>query len=460
MASYLLKRLLLAIPVLWLIATIIFLLSKTMPGTYGSEQLQQGDPGYYSKGDADAREKAYRQFLKATGQDLPLFYFSVSSQVVPDTLYRIYPVRDQEFVKRLGWLYGDAAHAAIFYKSLKEIEQSTSPAQRKQLQPYLQIIYQHTQPAALQEAVQAMELLIPADLLARTRLQDHTAALLSGRSRYAYLLPSWHWHGTDNQYHLWARSLLTGDMGTSLRDSRPVARVLLDAIGNTWWLLLISMVAATLLSMEMALLMVRQSGRKWRKGLLPFLFLLDSIPVFVLAMVLLVLLASPAFLQLFPVYGMGYYSPVPLTWFQAISQWLQFMALPMLCLVLVNLPYLTNQFYHALAAVASQDYIRTARAKGLSEGAVIRKHMLRNALLPVITLLSDFLPALVAGAVIIETIFAIPGIGRLLIDSVLARDYPVIVGIVIIIAVFKLLAHLLSDLLYALADPRIRHTAS
>jgi peptide/nickel transport system permease protein len=176
--------------------------------------------------------------------------------------------------------------------------------------------------------------------------------------------------------------------------------------------------------------------------------------------VLLVLLASPAFLQLFPVYGMGYYSPVSLTWFQAISQWLQFMALPMLCLVLANLPYLTNQFYHALAAVASQDYIRTARAKGLSEGAVIRKHMLRNALLPVITLLSDFLPALVAGAVIIETIFAIPGIGRLLIDSVLARDYPVIVGIVIIIAVFKLLAHLLSDMLYALADPRIRHTAS
>jgi peptide/nickel transport system permease protein len=157
---------------------------------------------------------------------------------------------------------------------------------------------------------------------------------------------------------------------------------------------------------------------------------------------------------------MGYFSETKLTWFQARSQWLQFMALPMLCLVLANLPYLTNQFYHALSGTANQDYIRTARAKGLSENNVIRRHMLRNALLPVITLLSDFLPALVAGAVIIETIFAIPGIGRLLIDSVMARDYPVLVGIVVMVAVFKQLAHLFADLLYAMADPRIRHATA
>ncbi|EJF08824.1 ABC transporter permease [Pontibacter sp. BAB1700] len=254
--------------------------------------------------------------------------------------------------------------------------------------------------------------------------------------------------------------MLKGSLGTSLRDGRPVTTVLGEAVGNTWWLLLASIVVAALLALEMAILMIRRSGRIWRSTLLPSLFLLDSVPLFVLAMLLLVLLASPAFLQLFPVYGMGYYSVSDQNWLQQMGQWLQFMALPMLCLVLANLPYLTNQFYQAMAGVAGQDYIRTARAKGLSEHRVIRRHMLRNALLPVITLLSDYLPALVAGAVIVETIFAIPGVGRLLVETVLARDYPVIVGIVVIAAVFRLISHLMSDLLYALADPRIRAHAS
>lgn len=253
--------------------------------------------------------------------------------------------------------------------------------------------------------------------------------------------------------------MVKGNWGISLRDGRPVSHVLYEAIVNTWWLLLASMIIASLLAIELALLMVRRKGRKWRRITLPSLFLLDSVPVFVLAILLLVLLASPAFLQLFPVYGMGYHTASELSLSERFSQRLQYMALPMICLVLANLPYLTNQFYQALKTSYGQDYTRTAYAKGLSEPLVIRRHLLRNALLPVITLLSDFLPALVAGAVIIETIFAIPGVGRLLVDAVLARDYPVIVGIVVIIALFKLLSHLLADLLYHVADPRLRHLA-
>lgn len=460
MARYLLRRLLLAIPVLWLIATAIFLLSKMMPGAYGSEHLRQTEGSYYSKGDAESRSKAYRQFLRDTGQDLPLFYFSITPSPEPDTLNRVYPEHDRQLLRSLSWRYGDAAQAALFFRSLKQVEQEATPTQRRQLQPYLLTIQQHTKPSDLRASLQGMRGVIPEDQPAYTSLTAHADRLTENKAKYSYLIPVWQWHGTDNQYHQWLSDLLNGGLGISLRDGRPVASVLFEAIGNTWWLLLFSVCMAALLSMELALLMVRQTGSKWRQVILPTLFLLDSVPLFVLAMLLLVLLASPAFLQLFPVYGMGYYSSTTQSWLQASSEWLQFMALPMLCLVLANLPYLTNQFYHAVASVAGQDYIRTARAKGLSEGKVIRKHMLRNALLPVITLLSDFLPALVAGAVIIETIFAIPGIGRLLIDAVLARDYPVIVGIVVIVAVFKLLAHLLSDLLYATADPRIRHAAA
>ncbi|MBD1395885.1 ABC transporter permease [Pontibacter sp. JH31] len=460
MGPYLLKRLLLVIPALWLIASLVFLLSKLMPGTYGSQQLQQSDAGYYSKGDPESREKAFRQYLRKTGQDLPLFYFSVTSLPEPDTLHLIYPETERLFLKRMAWLYGDWTLVSAFYSSLQQLEGSLTATERKSIQPHMHALYQHTRSEQLSSAVDSIASTLAASTDPLRRLQASTHTLLDTREEYAYVLPDFRWHGPDNQYHHWMRHLFEGELGTSYRDGRPVVALLVEAIGNTWWLMFISMGLATLISLELAMLMVRRHGRIWRRSVLPALFFLDSIPLFVLAMLLLVLLASPAFLQLFPVYGMGYYTEVSLSWLQAMNQWLLFMALPMVCLVLANLPYLTNQFYHALAGTASQDYTRTARAKGLSESGVIRRHMLRNALLPIITLLSDFLPALVAGAVIIETIFAIPGIGRLLIDSVMARDYPVMVGIVVLVALFKLLAHLLSDLLYALADPRIRHTAA
>ncbi|WP_299708254.1 ABC transporter permease [uncultured Pontibacter sp.] len=461
MATSLLKRLLLATLVLWSIATAVFLISKVMPGTYGSEQLNQADPGYYSRGDATVLDRAYREFLRSTNQDLPLFYFSVASGATPDTLHRVFPMRDRLFLERLALRYGDPRQATLFFRNLKGFETAIAEQQRTILQPYLYAIYQHTQPVQLQHALQALDTLplAPTSDTQKQRMLADGYTLLNTSIKHRYLQPAFQWHGLSNQYHLWFSGMAKGNWGISLRDGRPVAQVLYEAIGNTWWLLLASMVFASLLAMELALLMIRRAGRKWRQITLPFLFLLDSIPVFVLAILLLVLLASPAFLQLFPVYGMGYHTASEPNLFARMSQWLQYMALPMISLVLVNLPYLTNQFYHALKAVSEQDYIRTARAKGLSESAVIRRHMLRNALLPVITLLSDFLPALVAGAVIIETIFAIPGVGRLLIDSVLARDYPVIVGIVVVIALFKLLSHLLADLLYHVADPRLRQAA-
>lgn len=459
MATHLLRRLLLAALVLWCIATAVLLFSIMMPGAYGSEQFNQTDAGYYSKGDAAARERSYRAFLRSTRQDLPLFYFSITSGATPDTLHRVFPERDRLFLERLALQYGDPEQANAFFRTLKEFESSITEQERTIVQPYLYSIYQHTRPAQLQHAVQALDVRALSSPKSLERLAAQAHILLSTPQNHSYLRPSFEWHGTSNQYHHWLAGMVKGNWGISLRDGRPVSHVLYEAIVNTWWLLLASMIIASLLAIELALLMVRRKGRKWRRITLPSLFLLDSVPVFVLAILLLVLLASPAFLQLFPVYGMGYHTASELSLSERFSQRLQYMALPMICLVLANLPYLTNQFYQALKTSYGQDYTRTAYAKGLSEPLVIRRHLLRNALLPVITLLSDFLPALVAGAVIIETIFAIPGVGRLLVDAVLARDYPVIVGIVVIIALFKLLSHLLADLLYHVVDPRLRHLA-
>jgi peptide/nickel transport system permease protein len=148
--------------------------------------------------------------------------------------------------------------------------------------------------------------------------------------------------------------------------------------------------------------------------------------------------------------------PDTASWLEVLSIRLYHLVIPVLCLTLGNIPYVGSQLYTAMREVTYSDFIQTARAKGVAEGVVVRKHILKNSLLPLITLFSGFIPALLGGAVVIEVIFAIPGMGQLLVDSVLARDYPVILGIVLVMALAKILAHIIADVLYYLADPRIR----
>ncbi|MER2997176.1 ABC transporter permease [Pontibacter populi] len=362
MLRLLTSRLLYAVPIVWLMVSAIFLLSRILPGTFG-EQLFTDDAAFYSKGSQQQKTAAYEQLLKRTNQQLPLFYVG--------------------------------------------------------LEPI-------------------------------TKANANTG--------YTYLLPDFTWNGTHNQYHIWASEVLTGSFGASFASTRPVMEVITEAAGNTIWIIGSSMLVTIALALVLGVAMVRWQNAKWPSWLLSFLIVLDCFPLFVLTLLLLLLLANPDVLQLFPVFGLGYSSVVNQNGITVLLYQFPYLVLPILCLVLANLPYLTNQFYSSLAGTMQAGYIKTARAKGLRAQKVITGHALRNALLPVITILSDMLPALVAGTGIIEIIFAIPGIGRLLINSVVARDFPVIVGIVVVIAIFKMVSHVIADVLYALADPRIRNS--
>ncbi|QNP54082.1 ABC transporter permease [Hymenobacter qilianensis] len=143
-------------------------------------------------------------------------------------------------------------------------------------------------------------------------------------------------------------------------------------------------------------------------------------------------------------------------WNVQIGSYLYYSALPLASLVLVKLPSLVVQLYDALRHELGANYATTARAKGLSGYQVATRHALRNAMLPIIALLTDLLPALVAGAVVVEVIFALPGMGRLLADAAAAHDFPVLVGGVLLVAVMRLLGLVVADMLYFLTDPRIR----
>jgi peptide/nickel transport system permease protein len=185
-------------------------------------------------------------------------------------------------------------------------------------------------------------------------------------------------------------------------------------------------------------------------------FFLYSLPSFWVAMLLIMLFGGGDFWDIFPVFGIssiGSESMGPLAW---LLDRLWHLVLPIVCLTYGGLAYLSRLTRASMLEVIREDYVRTARAKGLSERVVIFKHAFRNALLPLITLFAFLLPSMFGGSVIIESIFSVPGMGQLGFEAVLSRDYPVIMAITTISAFLTLAGLLISDVLYAALDPRIK----
>lgn len=268
---------------------------------------------------------------------------------------------------------------------------------------------------------------------------------------------AWQWHGPRNQYHRWLTALLRGNLGTSFRTNEPVASRLGRALALTLPFTGTAVVLTVLLSVLLALRMA--AAPAWAASVRTMLVAMHSLPLFMVALALLLVFANPEVLAWFPAYGLdqpdGYGNDAG----NALGRYLPYLVLPVTALVLAAIPELTLQLEAALARELAQPYAATARAKGLSVAAVIRRHALRNAALPTLAQVAELLPAMVAGAVAVEVVFALPGMGRLLAEAATARDYPVLIGGVLLIGATRLLGLLLADLLYSRADPRIQWQA-
>ena len=314
-------------------------------------------------------------------------------------------------------------------------------------------------------ADQALQLLVPdpsEQLAAPTSLAPTSAARAALRHRLGLDLPvfyvgrtaggAWAWHGVPNQYHHWLLGLGHGNLGTSFRSGEPVAQRLGQALSFTVPVTSVAAVLATLAALLLAQRLA--AGPRWAAAVRATLVALHALPLFVLALGLLLLFANPEVLDWFPVSGSDTGAHLSL-----LGLWTNYgphLVLPVAALVLAALPDLTLQLEAALARELTRPYVATARAKGLAMPAVIRRHALRNALLPTLGQLAELLPALVAGAVAVEVVFALPGMGRLLAEAAATRDYPVLVGGVLLLGTARLLALLLADLSYSWTDPRIR----
>ncbi len=266
-------------------------------------------------------------------------------------------------------------------------------------------------------------------------------------------------YGLDKPLHvqflLWAKRVVTLDFGESYRDHRPVIAKIGEALPITLALNIITILVIYLISVPIgAYSALRPRGLLDRASTV-FFMALYSLPSFWVAMMLIVLLAGGDYLNIFPLTGIISQGTDALPWYGWVANVSWHMVLPVVCLTYGGFAFVSRFTRASMLEVIRQDYIRTARAKGLPEWKVAIKHALRNALIPLLTLMGTLLPALLGGSVIVEQIFSIPGMGRLGFESVLARDYPVIMAIATISAFLTLVSILLSDIMYAVVDPRI-----
>lgn len=256
------------------------------------------------------------------------------------------------------------------------------------------------------------------------------------------------------QYLYWSRDALVLDFGRSTIDRRPVLDLIAEKLPNTFELNLIAFLLAVLIGLPVGLWSATRSGRPLERGSAVFFFLLYSLPAFWVALLLMQFFSVRH--DILPLFGMSSDNAAALPGPRRLADHLMHLVLPVVTLAYAQTAIFARFTKSALTEVIRQDFITTARAKGAGEAIVLWRHALRNALIPLVTLLGLVIPSLISGSVIVETIFQWDGIGRLYFDSILARDYPTVLGLTVATAVVTLLASLVADVLYAIADPRIR----
>ena len=246
----------------------------------------------------------------------------------------------------------------------------------------------------------------------------------------------------------WYGSLVRGDLGQSIFLRRPVTEAILDRVEPTLLLTLLAVVVSVLLGVPAGVLSARYHGTATDQAFMTLALVGISIPGFLLGLVFV--LVFGVWLGWFPVAG---YSPLEYGWLRTLRS----LVLPAFALGLVQSALIARIARSAMLDVLREQFITAGRAKGLGEPAVVYKHALKNAMIPTVTIIGISFAVLLSGAIVIETVFNIPGLGRLVISAVLRRDYPVIQGVVLVIAGVYMLVNLLVDLSYVLFDPRVRY---
>ncbi|MCS6916151.1 MAG: ABC transporter permease [Chitinophagales bacterium] len=487
MLSYVLRRLLWFIPTLLIISLLGFYASVLAPGDPLQRLIGEEPDEYPTAGLRLLRDQERRQWIQRMGLDLPVFYLELVPLAFPDTLHRIYDRNERRAARY--WLlqsgsgdrvyrYRQALHQALLQAEMPPAEPDTSGAagQKMELRTGLRRLLTSHSKTETDILLNQLYGQSRSDTAIGQRVQavrDAYAALLNSSEHWKAYVPVVRFH-MPNQYHRWlfgdghwlsgsgateTRGVLRGDFGISYASHRPVSELLSGRIGWSVLFALLSTLLAYLISVPVGVHAAVRHGKRFDHLSSLILFVLNSMPSFWVGSLLILLLANPAVLALFPASGImpagGYPPDAGLLKRMLIS--LPYVVLPLIAYTYGSLAFLSRMTRQAMLEALHQDYVRTARAKGLPERLVIWRHAFRNSLLPLITVFSHVFPAAIGGSVVLETVFSIPGMGLEAVRAVTTQDFPVVVAVFTLAGLFSVTGFLVADLLYAVADPRIKY---
>jgi peptide/nickel transport system permease protein len=470
MFQYLLKRILLFIPTLIVVSWLAFGLSKLAPGDPVLSFLVNDPFGSISTpGDLTNAENACRQAARTLNLDKPAFYFSITPKAFPDTLYRI-PVRfRRQTLHQLTAQYGNWPQIEGYFNGIRGLEmkllalpgnvRNGSPSFKQSLRD----LYVLHEDGAIGNRLRDMagvlekDSLLAAALAPRfSTLQNKYLAVKAAATPGLLKIPAFRWHGFRNQYHIWFTRFLRGDFGISAYERMPAATKVKPAL---FWTLTINLAAIILafgVAIPIGVVSAARRGGRFDRTMSLGLFMLYSLPAFWVGTMLLIFFTTREYgMDFFAGPGLGQV-PASAAWWQKIWLASPHLLLPVLCIAYPALAFIARQMRGSMTEALQQDFVRTARAKGLPESTVIWRHAFRNALFPVITLIASVFPAAIAGSVAIEYIFNIPGMGWLMLNAILQKDWSIVFTVLMLGAVLTMVGMLVADVLYALADPRVR----
>lgn len=471
MFQYVIKRILIFLPTLFIISLLAFALSKVAPGdpveliTRGG--LQAGDAGQVA--DMLATERTYYETAERLGLHLPVFYGALSSAAYPDSLYKVVKKDQREMLSDLAAQYGNWQHISDYFQALKKVEYETfaippdsaNYSARRKVRSGVRDLFMATKDNKITRILTDVETAAQSDssmmgLLPHVQtLSNQYAAVKSEATPMNNYIPSLKWYGFNNQYHRWITNFFQGDFGFSYLDNRPISSKMWDALRWTLLLNLVAIVLAYLLSIPIGVSTANRKDTAYDRISTTLLFILYSLPSFWIGTLLIVFFTTSEYgMNFFPTGGISELGPSA-PFMQRAMDIGYHMILPVFCITYGSLAFISRQMRGGMLSVVRQDYIRTARAKGLDENVITWKHAFRNSLFPIITLFASVFPAAIAGSVAIEVIYGIPGMGKLVYEAIIARDWPVVYTVLMFAAILTMIGNLIADMLYAVADPRV-----
>jgi peptide/nickel transport system permease protein len=496
MLKYILRRILVFIPTLIAITLLGFMIMISAPGDPVERMVVAAQSGG-EIGSQTANQIEQKKFWsKKLGLDLPIFYFSLNTLAHSDTLYRIYDRNERSSLERLTSQYGNWPAISDYFAAIDELNDAhtslkvdSNMAMGFSLDEVKEHINQsYFESSALKATYSDMVIEAKIATLSeiyeapymssfREKLANVQAKLNVMRETatpWKVYVPVVNFY-PHNQYHRWifgdgnwltgkgsefTKGVIRGDFGTSYRTKMPITEVIGIKIFWSFFFTMVSVILGYMVSIPLGIQSAVNKDSAFDRISSIIVFILFSIPSFWAATVLLMTFANPDVIHWFPASGIE-----PVRGFGAdagfIEKWsarLPYLILPIISYTYSSFAFLSRTMRVSMLEIVNQDYIRTARAKGLSERVVVYKHALRNALLPIITVFANIFPVAIGGSVVLEVVFTIPGMGNEVYQAIVNQDYPMVVAVLTITGVLTLVGYLVSDILYAVVDPRISYS--